>query len=115
MKAPVAVFALSLLLAACQGGFTVDGTVTSSTGRPLNDCKLALRHEDNSEVRPQMPFVAPTLAGRFAVAPFYGWYLLTVSCTGHAPYTHRIHYGTDTLPTKDLHLGHIELVADNGA
>jgi hypothetical protein len=103
--------AITLLLAACDGGFLVRGNAVASTSTAeLGNCKLAIidpkdaLHCCDSTVNPN------NIDTLFTVNPNRETYTVSLECEGYMPYVTKVRYGRDVSPSKPLDLGTVVLV-----
>ena len=109
MKHIALALSITLLLAACDGGFSYNGHIKSSAGVALRDCNYKLEDTSGKILRGPIQINPPILNGDMTVAPFEKDYVLVLSCKDHSPYKVRFNYGSEVLPDKDLELGEVTM------
>ena len=100
------------LLSGCigDGGFSVAGTVQSSSREPLQNCKLQLGVDaPDLNTYYTRSFNPPQFRENFTVAPSKATYPLTILCSGHEPHVATINYGSELGAGQAADLGLITL------
>ena len=114
MKLWVLPFSFALLLTGCDGSFSYEGQLTSSSGAELTGCTDQLEDPEGRVLIRARPIElltsgASNLHDHMVVAPRAKNYILVIACESHTPFRVRVRIGSDELRNRPLQLGNVVL------